>query len=81
MVVEEASVTDTGAMEADPPMPPRHGRDPPANVSNYDPTTAENSNGSYDMQGILNGDYDFIVNGLNHVKQAGYRARRARQWW
>ena len=24
------------------------------------------------MQGILNGDYDFLVNRLNHIKQAGY---------
>ena len=24
------------------------------------------------MQGILNGDYDFLVNKLRHIKQAGY---------
>ena len=72
MVAEEAGVDATATMAADPPQAPRHGRDPPGNGGNFNPDTAKDRNGSCDMQGILNGDYDFLVNKLRHIKQAGY---------
>ena len=55
-----------------PPQAPRHGRDPPGNGGDFNPDTAKDRNGSYDMQGILNGDYDFLINRLKHIKQASY---------
>ena len=51
----------------------RQGRDTPAKgYKQYDPNTARDNKGSYDMEGILNGNYDFLVNKLTHIKQAGY---------
>ena len=52
--------------------PDRQGRDPPTHNGRFDSNTARDSNGSYDMQGILNGDYDFLIQKLTHINRPSY---------
>ena len=67
MVAGDAGVTAEGAMAE--VTPNAKGVTPPAHNGRYDSNTARDNNGSYDMQGIINGDYDFLIQKLTHINR------------
>ena len=62
-----------GTMADVPPIPPYPSRDLPTGRNDFDPNTNKAQDRKvWDMTGIINGNYDFLVEKNTPIKPAGY---------